>query len=150
MKETALRYALRVWGTTVLLSPLLIALYDFFVHLLVEKSGFIENGNPVFFLAALFFGIMLGGLFSLPILFLLTFSTYQVCQTAWKIEIKKGLLVVSAILFFLLPFVFFSKQMETSWGIIYWLTAVASIFFYKLPPSPSEMTEQLPNQTSQP
>ncbi len=151
LKEGSLKFSLRVWATPILLSPFLIAIYDFFVHFLAEKRiGLSENGSPYFFFAALFFGIVLGGLFSLPILALLTFSTHRINQTAWKIEIKKGLLAALTTLLFLSLLVFFSEQTEIRWGIIYWLTAVASIFFYKLPPSLSETTEQLPNQTSQP
>lgn len=124
---SSLKYTLKVWQTAVFAAP---------VIPMITLSLPAESIDSAV-MTWLYFSIF-GMLFSIPSALILWLSTYlmRLCKMLTVIQIK-ALLTLISIALTLLPFIWFGFGNVSNWRdafipIIYALTIVAGIWFYKL------------------
>ncbi|MEO6149616.1 MAG: hypothetical protein ABIN95_02870, partial [Mucilaginibacter sp.] len=120
-------YSLKVWKTSIFVSPLLIV---FITKLQVDLR--IDEANSMFV-----GGIILGFLFSIPSFMLLWIATYLVTHTHLKWGNKKTLLSFLSVALVLLAFSLYGRLRGLPRGeacliAVYSIVAVTSIWLYKL------------------
>jgi hypothetical protein len=132
MKQTVL-FSLKVWLTSVIISPALYLFYDAFrVH---SKTNF--EGGIGFILFSILYGLILSSL-SWLILWLSTFSLLQLNYSTlvnkiWLSIIGTGLTILPFLLLFGSddPITYVTT---VPWALSYNIVIVAGIWFYKLKP----------------
>jgi hypothetical protein len=132
MKQTIL-FSLKVWLTSVIVSPALYLFYDAFrVH---SKTNF--EGGLGFLLLSILYGIII----SLPSWIILWFSTFSLFQLNYSTLVNKIWLSIIGTGLTILPFLllFGSDDPITyvttvPWALSYNIVIVAGIWFYKLKP----------------
>ncbi|MGF7039102.1 hypothetical protein M2273_002354 [Mucilaginibacter lappiensis] len=132
MNYHVFNYCLKVWLTSVVVSPILYILIEVIIN-----SGYFESIPSE--IAFILFSILYGLILSIPSCLLLLGSLYVLNRMNLSISTSKIWLSITGIILTLIPFVimYHSYDIERRpaiipWAISYCLVIVAEIWFYKL------------------
>ena len=142
MKTGCLKFALKVWATSVVITTPLLALTT-------NYHDYYEEGTMNFFRYWVFY-ILFGTIFSFPSMIVFLFLANVVRKQDWSIIQKKAVLILSGIILTVAPFYILTADDMTERDtlqliIAYATTITAGILLYRLSKKPAATAEeQLP------
>jgi hypothetical protein len=133
----ALKYTLKVWLTSVCVSPVIITLYES-----LRLKSMSASDDAVFVI----FAIIFGGIFSMPCAVLLWLTTHGVLKTSLNNEAQKTVLTFIGAALTGLPVVLINGNLSLNNAIgymttLYAITIVAGIWIYRLQPQTDDVLQ---------
>jgi hypothetical protein len=138
--KPALIYSLKVWLTSVVLSPILYIIEEYLTH-----PGYYKWEGITGFVGLSF---IYSALLSIPSYGLFAYMTYSINKLKTKILIKKIYLTVICTILCMFPFYLLDRGSiflvsDLRWGCFYCFVIIAAIWFYELVPATKESIEGL-------